>query len=337
MKNIKSILKIDDRLLIIFGFIITFVLLFFFSKLDNSYIKESNLYISEIMPKNTFTLEDDLEEYSDYIEIHNGYKKKINLLGYHLSDSEFETNKWSFPEIILEPGEYLIVYASGKNKCDIEKRSCHTNFKLSSKGETITLTDKSGNIINKFMYPTLANDLAYGFLKNKYTLLDKPSPGKENTAEFTYAKITNKDLYINEYMSKNKRMNYDISGYYSDFVELYNNSEGELDLGNIFLTDKEDNLQKCKLPNIKLGKGEYLVIYLTDKSKIVNNEVYANFKLSSDDEKLMISNGKDIIDSVTLVSLIDNVSYGKVEDKWYYFTKPTPGSANSTLPLEKVG
>ena len=336
MKNIINILKNNDLLKITLAFLLTFILLTLFSKLDNSYIKESKLFISEILPKNTYTIKDNYGEYSDYIEIYNGFSNSVNLSGYHLSDNEFETNKWTFPDITIKPNEYLIVYASGKNICDKEKNICHTSFKLSSKGEVITLSDSNGNIINKFSYSSVSNDLAYGFINNKYTLLSKPSPGKENDSEFKYLGITNNDLYINEYMTNNKRSSYDPSGYYNDYVEIYNNSDSDIDVGNIFLTDDEDNLTKYKLPNIVLKKKEYLLVYLSDKSMIIDNQIIANFKLSESDKYIIISNGKKIIEKIELVKLIDNVSYGKDNDKWYYYTKPTPGKENSTKGIEKL-
>ena len=335
MQSIKNILS-NDIVKIILAFLFTFMLLILFSKLDNTYTKEGKLYITEIMPKNTYTIADDYGEYSDYIELYNGYSSDINLSGYHISDTEFETNKWTFPDIEIKGNSYLIIYASGKDKCDKEKSICHTNFKLSSKGETITLTDRGGNILNKFTYEKMSNDIAYGFIKGRYTFLNEPSPGKDNGDKLKYSKITNKELYINEYMSNNKRSNYSSTGIYNDFVELYNNSDKDLLLDNIYLTDNIDNLTRYKIPNVTIKKGEYLLINLSENSKVINNEIYANFKLSKDDKYLILSNGNNIIEKIELVELIDNVSFGKKEDKWYYFTKPTPGYENSTLGLEEI-
>ena len=331
IKNIKNILNNRNLIYVIFLFILV-ILILLISGINNDYIKYDKLYISEIMTKNTYTLEDDFHEYSDYLEIYNGYNKTINLENYHLSDMEYETNRWTFPNIEIKAHEYLIIFATGRNTC---KDYCHTNFKLSSKGETITLTDPNGNIINKFSYPETSNDIAYGFIGNNYKLLDSPSPGKENK-EFKYSKLTNKDIYINEYMTHNKNTNYDATGKYSDFIELYNNSDNDIELHNIFLSDNKDNLVKYKLPDITINKKDYLLIYLSDNSKVINNQVIANFKLSDDDEVLMITNGKKVIDEVKLVKLLDNVSYGRIEDKWYYFTKPTPGGENNTVALEEL-
>ena len=336
MQSIKNILKINDKIKIILAFLLTFILLLLFSKLDNTYIKEGKLYINEIMTKNTYTIKDSDGDYSDYIEIYNGYSKDIDLEGYHLSDNEFETGKWTFSNIIIKANSYLVVYASGKDKCDKEDNVCHTNFKLSSKGEVITLSDRNGNIISKFTYPNISNDLAYGYINGGYNYLNEPSPGEENKSKLKYMKISNKDLYINEYMSSNRRSSYDSNGTYNDFVELYNNSLNDLKLDNIYLTDNPDNLMKYKIPNITLKKNEYILILLSDKSRVVDNEIYANFKLGEDDEYLILSNGKDIIEKIELVKLIDNVSYGKKDDKWLFFTKPTPGDENNTHGLEEI-
>lgn len=331
IRNIRNILN-NRNLVYVIGLFILVILIILISGINNDYIKYDKLYVSEIMTKNTYTLEDDFHEYSDYIEIYNGYNNTINLENYHLSDMEYETNRWTFPNIEIKAHEYLIIFATGRNTCN---KYCHTNFKLSSKGETITLTDPSGNIINKFSYPETSNDIAFGFIGNNYKILDSPSPGKENT-EFKYSKLTNKDIYINEYMSHNKNINYDTTGKYSDFIELYNNSDNDIELHNIFLSDDIDNLVKYKLPDIKIKKKDYLLVYLSDDSKVINNQVIANFKISDEDKVLLITNGEKIIDRVDLVTLIDNVSYGRIKDKWYYFTKPTPGEENNTVALEKL-
>lgn len=322
--------------MIIIAFIIAIVLVLLFAKLDNSQIIESKLYISEIMSKNTYTIKDKNNNYFDYIEIYNGFNNKINLEGYHLSDSEYKTSKWTFPNIEMDEGEYLIIYASGKDNCE-DKLDCHTNFKLSSKGEVLTLTDRNNNIINKFTYPSLCNDIAYGYVKKKYTLLDKPTPGLQNSDKYIISDIIKDDLFINEYMSNNKRNNYDSSGNYYDFVELYNNSNSDLNLHNIYLSDDNNDLMKYKLPDVIIKKNDYLLILLSDESKVIDNQIYANFKLSTNDKKILISNGVSIIDEVDLVPLIDNVSYGRYGSKWYYFTKPTPGLENNTFGHVQLG
>ena len=329
-------MKLKETTKIIIIFIIVIVMVILIPNLDGSFVKADKLYISEILVNNTYTHLDDDSEYSDYIEIYNGYKYEINLAGYHLSDSEFETDKWTFPDLIIKPDEYLIVYASGKDKCDLDNKICHTNFKLSSNGEVITLTDKSNNIINKFTYYETSNDISYGYYKGRYNELESPSPGKANTSILKTVNIKDYDIYINEYMTHNTGTTYIDNSYY-DFVELYNNSDTDLNLNNLYLSDNIDELKKYKLPNVTINKKSYLLIYLGDVSKIIDNQIITNFRLSDTDKYIIISNGKKIIDKVQIVTLPDNVSYGRKDDKWYYFSVSTPGYVNNTIGYSSLG
>lgn len=297
-----------------------------------NYIKQGKLYINKILASNYSLYEDNEHEYHDLIEIYNGYDYQIKLNGYHLSDSEFEIDKWTFPDITINPKEHLIVYASGLDNCDIVKRVCHTNFKLSDKGETLTLTDKHGNIISKFTYPVQYTDVYYGFINNKYTYIN--GDGK---SEYVAPKVNNYTLEITEYMTHNKRSHYDSYGNYFDFVEIHNNSGKDYKLEGLYISDDATNLKKYLIKETDLKKDEYLIIYLAGNSTNYEDGIYADFKLSDDDEYIVISNGEKIIDKVKIVPLVDDVSYGKVGNKWKYFTTPTPGKINNTKGFDNWG
>ena len=287
------------------------------------------------MAKNSQTILDDDNEYSDYIELYNGYNYDINLLGYHLSDREYKTNKWTFPNIKIKAKSYLLIYASGKNKCDLENNICHTDFKLSSLGEKVTLTDGSGNIVSKVSFNQMNSDVSLSFNGKKYIYTSIGTPLYENV--FEEVKIINKKentIIINEYLTHNEGINYLSDGGFYDFIELYNNSDNEMNIGSLYLSDNKSNLNKFKLPDITLQGHEYLVVYLTDGKK-VDNYVCANFKLSDLDDGVYLSNNGVIFDEVEIVSLKKNISYGLKDNKWYYFVSPTPGKENNTKGLEK--
>ena len=54
--------------------------------------------------------------------------------------------KWIFPDINIDPNEYLVIFASGKDKISDK---LHTNFKISSDGEDLILTDNGKQIIDQ--------------------------------------------------------------------------------------------------------------------------------------------------------------------------------------------
>ncbi len=326
-------------IIIISLFIIVILIIEFVPNLSGEFVMTDKLYINEIMASNYSTILDDDGEYSDYIEIYNGYNYSINLNNYYLSDEEFDIRKWAFPNIEIKPKEYLLIYASGKDKCDLEKRICHVNFKLSSEGEILTLTDNMGNIISKINYPKLDTDISYGYKNRKYMLFETPTPKEENNSkEFKVTKNNDyKNIIINEYMSDNKRAYYDSYGNYYDWVELYNSSSKDITLKNVFITDDEKNLNKYKIKDTIIPARGYLIIYLAGEKVNYSNGVYADFSLSNNDKKIIISNGKKIIDEVKIVDLMENISYGKVGQEWKYFTVSTPGYENNTRSFDSLG
>lgn len=318
--------------LIIILFIVAILLVVLFQK-DDSYIKTGNLYINEIVASNSYTYKDSDGEYSDYIELYNGNDYDINLEGYRLTDSIYDAKKWMFPGITIKAKSYLVIFASGKNKC-VKEDACHTNFKLSSEKESVVLIDDTGNIISRVNFKELKNDYSLSYVNGKY-LITRPSPGKENNKEVIKNIDINKyKIRINEYLSHNKGANYNSNGEYSDWVELYNYGE-DISLLGLSISDEEKNLNKFMLPDKIIKKGEYLVIYLNG-GKEVENSISANFKLSDNDKKIILSGNGRVIDKVDVVVLEKNMSYGLQNDKWLYFYAPTPGKENNTHGVERV-
>ncbi len=311
-------------------FIVAIFLVMIFSN-NNDYIKTGNLYISEILASNSYSYKDNDGNYSDYIELYNGYDYDIDLLGYYLTDKIVDVKKWSFPDITISAHEYLIIYASGKDKCK-EKDACHTNFKLSKDKEMVSLIDSGGNIISRVSFNNLPNDISYSLVNGKY-IKTIPTPKEENKSVKEEKENYDYKLSINEYMTHNKSSHYIQNGSFYDWVEIYNESN-DVNLKNIYIKDNPNNLKKYKLRDEIIKKNEYAIIYLTGNEEI--EEMYANFKLSDDDSKIIISDGVKIIDEVDVVKLPDNMSYGKYEGKWYYYYQATPGFSNKKAGLERI-
>ena len=320
-------------LLLVLSIILVSILLFI-PNISNKYVK-TDLYISEIMANNYSTIKDNYGNYSDYIEIHNSTNKTINLEGYHLSDSEFEIKKWTFPNLEIKPKSYILVYASGLNKCSDD--ICHTNFKLSTKGEVLTLTDDSGNIISKFTYPDLDKDISYGFKNNNYIKFETPTPGKENNSKELKIPKEIYKLVINEYITHNKKSVYDSHGLYNDFIEIYNSSDKDIVLRDVYLSDDLKDLKKFKIPITTINKDDYLVVYLSKDKVEYEDNIYASFSLSDSDKYVILSDGNKIIDKVEIVLLPDDISYGRVDKTFKYFTTPTPGRKNDTKYFDTIG
>ena len=100
--------------------------------------------ITEIVADNDGSLLDEDGEASDWIELHNPDAQAADLAGWHLTDSAANATKWTFPSgVTLPPGEFLVVWASGKNRTTNPAR-LHTNFSLSASGEYLALAAPGG-------------------------------------------------------------------------------------------------------------------------------------------------------------------------------------------------
>ncbi|MCB9210980.1 MAG: lamin tail domain-containing protein [Ignavibacteriales bacterium] len=83
-------------------------------------------------------IRDEDGDYSDWIEIFNPIDTTINLQNFSLSDDLSNLQKWLFPNITISPNEYILIFASGKDRYSSE---LHTNFSIKASGELIILID----------------------------------------------------------------------------------------------------------------------------------------------------------------------------------------------------
>ena len=72
--------------------------------------------INEICPRNASVIFDEDKEFSDWIELYNTSDDTVNLKDYFLSDNLSNLEKWQFPEVIIPPDSFLLVFASGKDR-----------------------------------------------------------------------------------------------------------------------------------------------------------------------------------------------------------------------------
>ena len=142
------------------------------------YRNDGKLIINEVMPSNKSTVMDSYGDYSDYIEIYNGNDEDINLHNYYLSDDSLNLRKWSFPDITIKANSYLLVFATGKDT--VNKGEVHTNFKISNKGEVLTLADTNAKPLSRIYFNETKSDTSYGYNGNEYVYYYVATPNKEN-------------------------------------------------------------------------------------------------------------------------------------------------------------
>lgn len=336
----------NDRRIALTALFSLFLILILALLLENSIKINTNfpagITINEFMISNKSTVTDEDGDYSDWIELFNSGPSPVNLKEFELSDNSQDPGKWKLPDYILNSGQYIVIFASGKDKQPADNGFFHTSFKLSSDDDAVLLS-RNGNVIEEIKISKCDPDVSYGRdIKNngQWSILKNPTPGYPNTDSgyddfLSSRKLKDSLVIINEVMPSNRTTLRDEDWDYSDWIEIYNLGDRQIDLSGYGLSDDASDLHKWKFPKIILEPKNYLVIFASgkDKKEKSSNYYHTNFRLNPSSEKLIFSTpqGK-IIDVINLSGLSPDISYGRNTEninRWIYFKRPTPGYENN--------
>ena len=119
------------------------------------------------------------------------------------------------------------------------------------------------------------------------------------------------DIYINEVMPSNYYSIYDEDYNASDWIEIYNSSDQEVNLKDYAISDKSDYTKSYKFPNIIIAAKSYLTIFADDKNR-----------------------------SNTQLQIIENTSngiwHGGIEDDFTFLYQPISGDFTAELDVRSI-
>lgn len=153
-------------------------------------IVRGSVVINEFVASGS-TLADEDNTAQDWIEVWNSTGASVNLSGHYLTNSSATPNLWAFPSKVLAPNEYLIVFASGKNRA-VATANLHTSFVLPGAGGYLALTKNDGvggfTTVTEFApFPVQNSGGSYGssgaVLHTGFIAV--PTPGAPNAASYT--------------------------------------------------------------------------------------------------------------------------------------------------------
>jgi len=75
-----------------------------------------SLKINEVMSSNGSTISDEDGAFPDWFELYNSGPSSVDLNSYGLSDDPDSLSKWRFESRVLNPNEFLLVFASDKDR-----------------------------------------------------------------------------------------------------------------------------------------------------------------------------------------------------------------------------
>lgn len=145
--------------------------------------------ISEFAASNSIVEDDDADK-SGWIEIFNGSGEQVNLLGYYLTDDPANLKKWKAPGLTVNPYNYRVIYASGKDRVptptNLPTGLAHTNFRLANEGGYLALVRPDGQaVVSEYKYGPQSLNVSYGEKgkDRKKGYMYPPTPAQTNTSE----------------------------------------------------------------------------------------------------------------------------------------------------------
>lgn len=87
-----------------------------FSCLSLAVTAPAQIVINEGSNRNYQLLPDEDGEYPDWVELYNAGNEPVNLLNHSITDKLNNPDKWVFPEVLLQPGQFITVFCSDKDR-----------------------------------------------------------------------------------------------------------------------------------------------------------------------------------------------------------------------------
>ena len=193
----------------------------------------------------------------EFIELVNAGTESLNLLDYKISGSVTH----NFGSYVLQSSEYLVLAKSSSNYSSIGNNVIEwEDGNLPNNYGVVEILDAEGNLIdrvdyeNKYWWPSKPDgsgpslELHEQKLENmvstswRSSYEDGGTPGKPNTINFV------DKLFINEFLASNSSINTDENGEYDDWIEIYNGTGNEINIGGLYITDNLENLDKHQIP-----------------------------------------------------------------------------------------
>lgn len=140
--------------------------------------------LNEVLARNDAGWEDpdgtgECPEHDDFVELFNAGRTAVDVGGWSLSDAS--PGAFALPHVVLGPGEHLVVVADEAP----EQGPLHAPFGVSADGETLSLHDARGALVDRVDVPALDPDVAwgrYGDGAGTWRAQAAPSPGAPNEA-----------------------------------------------------------------------------------------------------------------------------------------------------------
>jgi hypothetical protein len=344
-----------------------YLLVFFVCSINN--LTAQTVRINELVSSNSDYLDEDGDT-PDWLEIHNFGNQGISMNGWSLSDDINELTKWTFPNITLTPNQYILLWASSKDRTTISTPR--------------TLIDQGDQF--KYLIPTSEPNSNWNALSFDDSSWSQGSSGfgYGDGDDATIIPNGTQSIYLRKTFTINNRstisslildMDYDdafvayingievaranINGtppaYNSATItdheaQIYTRGKPERFLITDFnsILNEGENILTIQAHNISSGSSDFTIIpflsafFLTPNNSgieppailgLTANNLHTNFKIASNSEIVSLTNASGtIVNQIIAENLPPNTSIGvsATSGKIVSYLETTPGYKNSS-------
>jgi len=324
--------------------------------------------INEVVSSNSLFLDEDGDT-PDWFEVYNTTIEPVNITGYTITDNKEDTAKWVFPELTLTGGQYLIIWASDKDRKKIGYPKT-----LITQGDSLSYLIPSSDIPDDWKYTDFddsewnvgGSGFGYGddddltelptgtisvFLRKEFTIEDI------DIIQELILDIDYDDAFV-AYINGNEIARANVNGtppsfnananewreatmYSGGFPERYvvSNIKDILFEGMNTMAIQVHNTGSTSsdlslIPFLSV-KTSTPIDYGIEPPEIIQLKpsfLHTNFKISSAGESLyLFDSARNLIDSLMIPALTVDISYGNVpgSEDYRLFDSPSPGEINS--------
>lgn len=298
----------------------------------------AQLFINELMARNSTGISDDFFEQDDWLEIYNS-GSITNLAGYFLSDDPLLLTKWEIPNTnagltTVLPNSHLLFWLDN----DLIQGEDHANFKLSGDGETVFLVMPDGiTIVDSVTYPIQAPDISYGRSCDgcsDWVFFDNSTPDDNNMEVIPSVET----LFINEVLVNNTSNIVDAFGEHEAWVEIYNPNPFQVNLARYTLEDVNTGSSytfPTSSPILTTIDPEGFIVIWMD-NQFEQGEDHA-FTIDPSGELRLRGEDESIVDTYNYQDAGENISWGRSTDggpSSISFIIPTPRVTNTLVIVE---
>ncbi len=321
----------------------------------------SGIVINEVLSHNVNGISDEFGKREDWIELKNCGDTAVQLEGFYLSDNVDNRIKWFIGDTLLAPGEYLMVYASGRDisypdptpvsipleiayaggwsdgSDDLGGKSWVVPYKST---EIVDFTGASPKVSAAIFLGDNAGTL--GWQSSSLTVelngLGNIDLKSYNSFEFDGYFSESKNVHV----SVTQGIWTDALKYYGGNDQLFNgNGDGtyrvQYNLSTVDSTIELDNSSALVFRNYSVNDTLNLVL---EGIRLAHSGYgyHSSFKLSSSGDVLYLSNSdQEIIDTLAIPALNDDISFGRTNTgSTVLYSVPTPGEENHTEHFTSV-